>query len=89
MAVIRGIYNPEAPDVYYWHLRPSENDPYGCTLSLVDDCGHIVLDVLSIQSGQLERFSFTSAEAALIGLTVNSDGFIATTAERDKEGKDY
>ena len=86
MAVIKGIYNPEAPDAYYWHLQPSENDPYGCKLSLVDDCGHIVLDVLSIEFGQLERFSFTPTEAALIGLTVNSDGFIATTAEREKEG---
>ena len=88
MAVIRGIYNPEAPDTYYWHLRPSENDPYGCKLSLVDDCGHIVFDVLGIQCGCLERFDFTPEEAALVGLVVNKDGFIATASERGKEGKE-
>ena len=88
MAVIKGIYNPEAPDAYYWHLQPSENDPYGCKLSLVDDCGHIVFDVLGIQYGQLERFDFTPDEAALVGISVNRDGYIATASEREKEGKE-
>lgn len=90
MSKIKGIYNPPAqpPEEYYWKLMPIDNDSTGCVLGLVTRTGSLAHNVLEITDGKLDRYTFSAADAADLGLTVTFDGFIATAAEREEMEED-
>ena len=81
MPQIKGLHDFNIPKEYYWKLVPARSDAIGCRLILVDRCGNYLRDVLEISNGRLIRYGFTDEDAAELGLTVNSDGYLATVAE--------
>lgn len=88
MPKIKGIYAPVRHEEYFWKLVPNRDDPTGFRLDLARGDGSYVCTVLKITDGKLDRYSFSAADAAELGLTITPDGFLATAAEREKMGID-
>lgn len=88
MPKIKGVYEPNPQEEYYWKLIPYSDDPTGCVLGLVTSTGSIARAVLRIIDGKLDRYTFSAVDAADLGLTVTPDGFLATPSEREEMGID-